>query len=122
MKNLYSFSVKTASGDVLDLATLKGRVVLIVNVASQCGYTKQYKELQELHAKLSPKGLTLLGFPCNQFGGQEPETCDVIDRETSKKFGRTFQLLDKVDVNGANAAPIFKEFLNPESKVSYFSL
>lgn len=119
MKSLHSFTAKTAQGELLDLSSLKNHVVLVVNVASKCGYTKQYKDLQEMYAKLNGKGFTILAFPCNQFGGQEPASCDLIDKETAAKFGRTFTLMDKVDVNGANAAPVFKEFLNPQSKIGW---
>lgn len=70
MKSFYSYSAKTASGELLDLGTLKNHVVLVVNVASKCGYTKQYKDLQEMYAKLEGKGFRILAFPCNQFGAQ----------------------------------------------------
>ncbi|CAH0474637.1 unnamed protein product [Peronospora belbahrii] len=89
------------------------RVILVVNVASECGYTdKNYRELQKLYEKYYGKGFTVLGFPCNQFGGQEPGTADEIIKFTQEKYHVTFPLFSKVDVNGDNAHPLFKFLKN----------
>lgn len=85
-----------------------GKVVLVVNTASQCGFTPQYKGLEELHRRYADKGLVVLGFPCNQFGQQEPGSADEIAQFCALNYGVTFQLFDKVEVNGPDAHPVFR--------------
>ncbi|MEW5309325.1 MAG: hypothetical protein WDW38_001220 [Sanguina aurantia] len=98
---------KDISGKDVDFNALKGKVVLVVNVASQCGFTAQYKGLQELHDKYHSKGLEILAFPCNQFGGQEPGGPEQIVDFCTKNFGVTFPVMQKVDVNGKDTHPVF---------------
>jgi glutathione peroxidase len=104
---LYSFPVVTIDGKKADLSEYSDKVLLIVNTASKCGFTKQYKGLESLWKELGPKGLVVLGFPCNQFGGQEPEGEEAIHAFCEKKFGVSFPLFSKVDVNGDGAHPLF---------------
>jgi glutathione peroxidase len=106
-KLVYDFTVKNIDGNDLSLSVYKGKVLLIVNVASECGYTKQYAGLQELYDKYKSQGLVILGFPCNQFGGQEPGTENEIKQFCSSKFGVNFPLFAKIDVNGVNTAPLY---------------
>jgi glutathione peroxidase len=111
--------METLEGKKVNLAKkYKGKVVLLVNVASKCGYTKQYKPLEALHEKYAKKGLAIVGVPCNQFGQQEPGTSEEIAEFCDAKFGVKFDLLGKVDVNGKDAAPLYKtltsEKTNPE--------
>lgn len=108
--------MKTLSGKEVDLNDYKGKVVLFVNVASKCGLTPQYKELQALHAKYKDQGLTVIGVPCNQFGGQEPGTPEEITEFCTTRYGVDFPLLEKVDVNGENAAPLYKELTSIDAK------
>ncbi len=97
-------------GRVENLTDHAGRVLLIVNVASQCGFTPQYQSLQALYQRYADQGLTVMGFPCNQFGGQEPGDAQQISQFCETRFGVTFPLYEKCDVNGANTHPLF-EFL-----------
>ncbi len=106
--NIYQFTAKTIDGEEKSLAEYKGKVLLIVNVASKCGFTKQYTGLQELYEKYKDKGFEILAFPCNQFGGQEPGTNEEIKEFCTSNFNVTFQLFDKIDVNGDNAHPLYK--------------
>jgi len=110
----FSLSAKQSDGSALALESLRGRVVLVVNVASRCGFTPQYKQLQELHDRYSDKGLTILAFPCNQFGGQEPGTDSEIQQFCSTNYGVTFPVMSKIQVNGSQADPIF-EYLKKQS-------
>jgi glutathione peroxidase len=103
-----NFKMTGLDGKEVDLAQYQGKVVLIVNVASKCGYTPQYKDLQALYAKYSKDGLVVLGVPCNQFGKQEPGTEKQIAEFCTAEFGVTFPMLAKVDVNGDNACPLYK--------------
>jgi glutathione peroxidase len=103
-----SFKMKSLDGDEVELAKYEGQVVLIVNVASKCGYTGQYEQLQQLHEKYSQQGLAILGFPCNQFLGQEPGSAEEIQAFCRKNYGVTFDLFDKVEVNGENACDLYK--------------
>jgi len=105
--SVYPFSVKTIKGEEVSLEQYKGQVLLIVNTASQCGFTPQYKALQELYEAYKDRGFTVLGFPCNQFGGQEPGTESEIAQFCELNFGVTFPLFAKVEVKGANAHPLF---------------
>lgn len=108
--------MKTLSGKDVDLADYKGKVVLLVNVASKCGLTPQYKELEALHEKYGKDGLAVVGVPCNQFGGQEPGTADQISEFCTTKYGVKFDMLEKVDVNGESAAPLYKELTATDTK------
>lgn len=114
MATIYDFTALTSQGKELDLADLRGKVILIVNTASKCGYTPQLAGLEELHKQYHDQGLVLLGFPCNQFGGQDPGTDEEIRNFCQVNYGVTFQIMQKVEVNGANAHPLFK-FLKEET-------
>jgi glutathione peroxidase len=105
--SLYSFNVKTIDGKETSLADYKGKTLLIVNVASKCGFTKQYTGLEALYRKFKDKGLVILGFPCNQFGAQEPGDEAEIKNFCSLNYEVTFPLFAKVDVNGANTHPVY---------------
>ncbi len=107
MTTIYDFSAKAISGDDVPLSDFRGKVLLIVNTASQCGFTPQYEGLQKLHEELSPRGFAVLGFPCNQFGAQEPGDEQEIQNFCSLKYNVTFPMFAKVDVNGAGAHPVF---------------
>lgn len=104
---IYEFSLETLGGVATTLAEYRGKVLLIVNVASQCGFTPQYSGLEALYRKYHAKGLEVLGFPCNQFGGQEPGTAEEIRNFCSTKYEVTFPLFAKIDVNGKNTDPLF---------------
>ena len=110
---LYGFTAQNISGKPVSLKDYAGKVVLIVNTASKCGFTPQYKGLEVLHQKYKDKGLVILGFPCNQFGNQEPGNSNKISEFCELNYGVTFPLFDKVDVNGDNAHPLFN-FLKAE--------
>ena len=100
---LGELDLTTLSGKALTPTTVNGKVTLVVNVASRCGYTRQYEGLQKLYSAYQGKGLVILGAPCNQFGGQEPGTADEIAQFCKRNFGVTFPILSKQDVNGKNA-------------------
>ncbi len=106
--SVYPFKVKTIDGKETTLETYKGKALLIVNVASKCGYTPQYEGLEKLYQKYKNQGFEILGFPCNQFGGQEPGTEADIQSFCSLTYGVDFPMFSKVDVNGANADPLYK--------------
>ena len=109
--------MKTLDGKPINLAEkYKGKVVLLVNVASKCGLTPQYKPLEELHEKYADKGLAVVGVPCNQFGGQEPGTAEEISTFCQTKYGVKFDMLSKVDVNGEGACPLYKSLTVLETK------
>jgi len=108
MSDLYEFSAKSLSGETLGLTKYRGKVVLAVNTASECGFTPQYAGLEELSRKYRAKGLEVLGFPCNQFGGQEPGDAAEIGAFCQKNYGVSFQMFDKIEVNGAGAHPLYK--------------
>ena len=105
---VYDFKAAGIDGKQVDLKTFKGKVLLIVNTASQCGFTPQYKGLEAVYQQFKDKGVEVLGFPCNQFGAQEPGTAEEIGAFCERNFGVTFPLFDKVDVNGSNAHPLFQ--------------
>ncbi len=107
-ENFHSFSVKTADGGTQALSDFKGKVVLVVNVASKCGYTKQYEGLEALYKEFKDKGLMVVGFPCNQFMGQEPGTNEEIQSFCRLEYGVTFPVMAKIDVNGDSADPLYK--------------
>jgi len=112
---VHEFSSRTLDGKPLSLADFEGKVLLIVNTASKCGFTPQYEGLQALHAELAQKGLVIIGFPCNQFGGQEPGTEEVIASFCQKNYGVDFLMAEKVDVKGSDAHPLFK-YLTSQAK------
>lgn len=107
-EGVLGFEAKSLSGDLIRFSDFRGRVILIVNTASHCGFTPQYAGLQALHETYSGRGLVVLGFPCNQFGAQEPAGADEIGRFCQRNFGVSFLMADKVDVNGDGAHPLFK--------------
>jgi glutathione peroxidase len=106
--NVYDFSARTLSGQEKALADFKGSVLLIVNTASKCGFTPQYKGLEALYEKYRSRGFEVLGFPCNQFLHQEPKAGSEIQTFCERNFGVTFLMFEKIDVNGANAHPLFQ--------------
>jgi glutathione peroxidase len=110
------FKMKSLAGDEVDLSKYQGQVVMIVNVASKCGYTGQYEQLQQLHEKYSQQGLAILGFPCNQFLGQEPGSAEEIRAFCRKNYGVTFDLFAKVEVNGENACDLYKLLTSLDTK------
>ncbi|MEN9289454.1 MAG: glutathione peroxidase [Sphingomonadaceae bacterium] len=105
--SVHDFTVKKPDGSVQKLSDFAGGPILIVNTASKCGFTPQYKGLEALHRKYGPKGLTILGFPCNQFGAQEPGDAEEIKNFCSLNYDVTFPLMAKVEVNGDGADPLF---------------
>jgi len=106
--NVHDFKAKDIQGREVSLRDYKDKVLLIVNVASQCGYTPQYPGLQALHERFKGKGFAVLGFPCNQFGAQEPGTEKEIKSFCETSFGVTFPLFAKIDVNGESAHPLYQ--------------
>ncbi|MDD4889074.1 MAG: glutathione peroxidase [Phycisphaerae bacterium] len=112
------FAMKSLSGEDVPLARYCGKVVLIVNVASRCGYTPQYKGLEELHETYGPRGLAVLGMPCNQFGGQEPGTSEQIQQFCQSKYSVKFDMFGKIDVNGDKAAPLYRYLTGPDLPVA----
>jgi glutathione peroxidase len=115
MDGFYEFSVPGLDGSANILAPLHGKVALAVNVASKCGYTPQYAGLEDLYKELAPKNFTVIGFPCNQFGAQEPGTAAEIQTFCSVNFGVTFPLSAKIDVNGARRHPLYAWLTAPEN-------
>ncbi len=115
MTTVYEFSAKRLGGKEENLSAYKGKTLLIVNVASKCGFTPQYEGLQKLYETYKDKGVEVLGFPCNQFGAQEPGDEKEIASFCSLNYGVSFPLFAKVDVNGDNAHPLYK-FLKKEKK------
>ena len=116
MKNsIYQFTVKSLSEGEFDFSTLKGKKILIVNTASKCGLTPQYKELQALYEKYSGKNFVIIGFPANNFGKQEPGTDDEISKFCSVNYGVTFPMMSKISVKGSDMAPIY-QFLTKKEK------
>ena len=109
----YDYKVKNISGEDVSMSEYKGKVVLIVNTASKCGFTKQYEGLEELYEKYKDQGFIILGFPCNQFGSQEPGGNAEIKNFCTSTFSVTFPMMSKIDVNGENADPLYK-FLKSE--------
>ena len=114
MSELYDLSVKDIKMNTVDLSSFKGKTLLIVNVASKCGFTPQYKDLQNLYDKYQDQGFEVLGFPCNQFGAQEPGTNEEVQSFCELTYNVSFKLFDKIDVNGSDASPLFK-YLKHES-------
>jgi len=108
MTSVYDFSAVTLAGQETPLRQFDGQVLLIVNTASACGFTPQYKGLEALHRELAPRGFSVLGFPCNQFGGQEPGNAAQIEQFCTRNYGVTFPMFAKIDVNGSGAHPLYK--------------
>jgi len=105
---VYDFKAKSLDGKDIDLNQFQGKVLLIVNTASECGFTPQYKGLEAVYEQFRDKGVEVLGFPCNQFGSQEPGSNEEIGAFCERNYGVTFPLFDKIDVNGDAAHPLFK--------------
>jgi len=106
--SLPDLSVQSIAGESVPLSTYQGKVLLVVNVASKCGFTNQYKGLQELHQEFSEQGLVVMGFPCNQFGHQEPGNEEAIKSFCELSYGVTFPMFAKVEVNGAQTDPLYQ--------------
>ena len=104
----YNLTTKTPSGKEIKMSELKGKTVLIVNTATKCGLSPHLDGLEKLHQRYREKGLVVLGFPCNQFLNQEPETNETVEEACRVNYGVTFQLTEKVEVNGENTHPVFK--------------
>tara|TARA_B100000212_G_scaffold7366_1_gene5562 strand:+ start:362 stop:844 length:483 start_codon:yes stop_codon:yes gene_type:complete len=115
MKSIYDYKVDDSQKNPVSLSDYKGKTLLIVNVASKCGLTPQYKGLQELYSKYSNKDFEILAFPCNQFGAQEPGSNEEIKEFCDINFNVSFKIFDKVNVNGSSASPLFK-YLKNEAK------
>lgn len=115
MNKIYEFTVKDSNDQDVQLSKYEGKVMLIVNTASKCGFTPQYKELQELYDLYNKEGLEILAFPCNQFGQQDPGTNGEIQEFCKVNFGLTFPVYAKIDVNGETADPLYK-YLKSEKK------
>jgi glutathione peroxidase len=107
MPAVYDFTAKSLAGDDVPLKQFEGQVLLIVNTASKCGFTPQYEGLEALHRELSPRGFAVLGFPCNQFGSQEPGNAKQIAEFCESKYDVSFPMFEKIDVNGSNAHPLY---------------
>lgn len=112
--SIHDFKMKSLEGKEVDFSKYKGKVLLVVNVASQCGATPQYRELQALHEKYADKGLVVMGFPCNQFGAQEPGSAEEIREFCSLKYNVKFPMFAKIDVNGDSQSPLY-DFLKTSS-------
>lgn len=115
MTSIYDFDVKTISSQVQSMKAYEGKVLLIVNVASRCGYTPQYTGLEALYEKYKDKGLVVMGFPCNQFGAQESGTEEEIKTFCDMNYKITFPMFSKIDVNGSDAHPMY-QYLKREKK------
>ncbi len=115
MTTIYDFKALTSDGKELDFNQFRGKVLLIVNTASKCGFTPQFTGLEELNQKYKDKGLVILGFPCNQFAYQDPGSDEEISNFCQVNYGVTFQMMKKIDVNGENASPIYT-FLKEKTK------
>ena len=113
MSGIYDFTAQSLAGEQVSLKQFEGQVLLIVNTASACGFTPQYKGLEELHRSLSPRGFAVLGFPCNQFGAQEPGDASAIEAFCDRNYGVTFPMFAKIDVNGSKAHPLY-DYLRSE--------
>jgi len=115
MKTIADFTAKLPGGGELNLADKAGKVLLIVNTASKCGFTPQYEGLEALYKKYAADGFEVIAFPCNQFGAQEPGNADEIEQFCKINFGVSFPLMAKIDVNGANASPLY-DWMKKEAK------
>ncbi len=110
--NINDIKVIDAGGNSVELSSYNGKVLLIVNVASECGYTPQYKGLQEIYTRYKDRGFEILAFPCNDFGGQEPGTLDQIKSFCSTNYGVTFRLIDKIKALGGDKSPLYERLTN----------
>jgi len=108
IKSIHHLTAQSPSGETIQLSDFEDKVILVVNTATECGFTPQLKQLQDLHEKYAHVGLVVIGFPCNQFGSQEPRSNDEIIDYCEQAYGVTFLLTEKVDVNGPNTHPVFK--------------
>ncbi len=115
MAGVYDFTAQSLAGEDVPLAQFDGQVLLIVNTASACGFTPQYKGLEQLHRDFASRGFAVLGFPCNQFGGQEPGDAKQIAEFCETKYDVTFPMFAKIDVNGSQAHPLFNHLKNAKS-------
>lgn len=113
-KHFYDFNANSITGEKISMSHYKGKVILVVNVASECGFTLQYEGLEKLYQTYKEEGFEILAFPCNQFGGQEPGTAEQIQNFCTVKFKTTFPLFEKIDVNGDTAHPLYV-FLKKEA-------
>jgi glutathione peroxidase len=115
MPSIYDFTAKSLAGEDVPLRRFEGQVLLIVNTASACGFTPQYRGLEALHKQFSPRGFAVLGFPCNQFGAQEPGDASQIAKFCESNFAITFPMFTKIDVNGGNEHPLYKYLKHEQS-------
>jgi glutathione peroxidase len=115
MPGVYDFTAQSLAGEEVPLKRFEGQVLLIVNTASACGFTPQYRGLEQLQRELGPRGFAVLGFPCNQFGGQEPGDAKQIEAFCETKYDVTFPMFAKIDVNGSQAHPLFNHLKNAKS-------
>ena len=115
MERIYDFKATASNGQEIDFKQFEGKVLLIVNTASKCGFTPQFDGLEKLNQKYRDKGLVVIGFPCNQFANQDPGSDNEIESFCKLNYGVTFQIMKKIDVNGPNAHPIF-QYLRKETK------
>ena len=115
MAGVFDFTATSLAGDEVPLKQFEGKVLLIVNTASACGFTPQYKGLEALQQALAPRGFSVLGFPCNQFGSQEPGDARQIEQFCSNNYAVTFPMFAKIDVNGGNAHPLYQYLKNAKS-------
>jgi len=117
MTGIYDFKALSLGGEEIPLSRFRGQVLLIVNTASACGFTPQYRGLEVLYRSLGPRGFSVLGFPCNQFGGQEPGESAQIEQFCSDNYGVSFPMFGKIEVNGANVHPLFRYLKRQKSGV-----
>jgi glutathione peroxidase len=115
MAGIYDFTAKSLAGADVPLKRFEGLVLLIVNTASACGFTPQYRGLEALHQELAPRGFSVLGFPCNQFGSQEPGDARQIEQFCASNYAITFPMFAKIDVNGSNAHPLYQYLKSEKS-------
>jgi glutathione peroxidase len=115
LMEMHQFELNSLNGQPINFSKYQGKILVIVNVASKCGFTPQYKDLEDLYAKYKNYGVEVLGFPCNQFGKQEPGSHQEIQEFCELNYGVSFQMFEKIDVNGKNASPLY-EFLKKEAR------
>jgi glutathione peroxidase len=115
MAGVHDFTARSLAGEDIPLKRYDGQILLIVNTASACGFTPQYKGLEALHQKLNPRGFSVLGFPCNQFGSQEPGDAKQIEQFCASNYAISFPMFAKIDVNGDNAHPLYQYLKNQKS-------
>jgi glutathione peroxidase len=118
-KSVYDFAMKNIDGKIIPLSTFKGKAVLIVNVASQCGYTPQYKGLEALYRRYKDRGLVILAFPANNFGQQEPGSDEEIKAFCTTKYNVTFDMFSKISVKGADQHPLYRFLTSPETNPKF---